>query len=134
MSTEGHASQSPMLRKERNVSETADNKLSFDEFKKVELRVAKVLEVADHPNADRLFVLQVDLGDERRQIVAGLRGRIDREKIEGSHVVVVANLAPVMLRGVESNGMLLAAMDAADGSHLVTLTTSEHVAPGSSVS
>jgi len=120
------------------VSETPapapTEKISFDEFKKVQLRTAKVLEVADHPNADRLYVLQIDLGDQKRQIVAGLRGRVPREKLEGSTIIVAANLAPVVLRGVESNGMLLAANDAGEAGHVVVLTTADPVAPGSVIS
>jgi methionyl-tRNA synthetase len=116
------------------VSETPAGKLSFEDFKKVQLRTAKVLQVADHPNADRLYVLQIDLGTEQRQIVAGLRGRVAREKLEGSTIIVAVNLAPAVLRGVESNGMLLAATDAAEAGRVVALTTAEPVAPGSPIS
>ena len=116
------------------MSESSEQRISFDEFKKLDLRIAKVLEVSDHPNADRLYVMQIDLGDEQRQIVAGLRGIVEREKLAGSLIVLVANLAPARLRGVESNGMLLAATDAADGKHIVALTCAEPVAVGSKVS
>jgi methionyl-tRNA synthetase len=83
--------------------------ITIEQFQTVELRVATVLEVAPHPNADRLLVLQVDLGTERRQIVAGIRAHYDPATLVGTQVVVVANLAPAILRGVESHGMLLAA-------------------------
>ena len=106
----------------------------YEDFAKLDFRVAKILEVSEHPNADKLIVMKVDLGGEQRQIVAGLRGRVDREKLAGSLVVLVANLAPATIRGVESNGMLLAAADAGEPGRVVTLTTLEPVAAGSRIS
>lgn len=107
--------------------------VSFDDFLKVKLRVGKVIEAADHPNADKLLVLKVDLGDEQRQLCAGLKGIYTPEQLLGRNLVVVANLAPRMMRGVESQGMLLAA-SSADRSQVITLTTSEDMAPGAHVS
>jgi methionyl-tRNA synthetase len=75
--------------------------------------VGIVKEAAPHPNADRLLVLKVDLGTEERQIVAGIRAHYEAATLVGTQVVVVSNLAPATLRGVESQGMLLAA--SADG-------------------
>jgi methionyl-tRNA synthetase len=83
--------------------------ITIDQFKAVELRVATVTSAEAHPNADRLLVLRVDLGGETRQIVAGIRAAYDPATLVGRQVVVVANLEPAMLRGVESQGMLLAA-------------------------
>lgn len=83
--------------------------VTIDEFQKVELRVGTVMAAAPHPNADRLLVLQVRVGDEDRQIVAGIRAHYAPADLVGRQVVVVANLAPAKLRGVESRGMLLAA-------------------------
>ena len=94
--------------------------IPIDTFKQVELRTAKVLEAAPHPNADRLFVLQLEVGAERRQIVAGIRGHYEATELVGKTIVIVANLEPAMLRGVESQGMLLAVRD---GEKVVTLTT-----------
>lgn len=84
---------------------------TYEDFKKLEFRVAKIKEVAEHPNADRLYVITVDLGDRTKQIVAGIRNFYKKEDLVGKSVVVVDNLDPAMLRGVESNGMLLAASD-----------------------
>lgn len=84
---------------------------SMDDFKKLELRVAEIKEVADHPNADRLYVITIDLGDKKKQIVAGIRNYYSKESLVGKQVVVVDNLEPVVLRGVESQAMLLAAQD-----------------------
>jgi methionyl-tRNA synthetase len=86
--------------------------IKYDDFAKVELRVAKVLEARPHPNADRLMLLQVDLGDAQKQIVAGIRGHYEPEALVGRKIVVVNNLEPAMLRGEASNGMLLAATSA----------------------
>ncbi|MDD5348129.1 MAG: methionine--tRNA ligase subunit beta [Candidatus Omnitrophica bacterium] len=85
--------------------------VTFEEFKKLELKVAKVLEVADHPNADRLYVITIDVGGATRQIVAGIRASYAKEALVGRQIVVVDNLEPALLRGVESQGMLLAASD-----------------------
>lgn len=87
--------------------------ITIEQFQQVELRVATVKAAAPHPNADRLLVLTVDLGTEERQIVAGIRAHYDPAALVGTQVVVVANLEPAKLRGVESQGMLLAA--SADG-------------------
>src|SRR5262249_2110655 len=87
--------------------------ITIEQFQQVELRVGTVKEAGPHPNADRLLVLKVDLGTEERQIVAGIRAHYDPAALVGTQVVVVANLEPAKLRGVESQGMLLAA--SADG-------------------
>jgi methionine--tRNA ligase beta chain len=105
--------------------------LSIDEFRRLELRVATIVAAAPHPNADRLLVLQVDLGSEQRQLVAGIRAHYEPETLIGKQIVVVANLAPAMLRGVESQGMLLAASDA-EG-RLAFVTPEKPVAPGATV-
>lgn len=83
--------------------------IQYDDFAKVELRVARVLEARPHPNADKLMLLQIDLGDVQKQIVAGIRGHYEPEALVGRKIIVVNNLEPAMLRGETSNGMLLAA-------------------------
>jgi len=83
--------------------------ISFEEFKKIELRIGRVVSVEDHPNADKLYVMKVDLGAEERQLVAGLKRYYTAEQLQGRLIVVAANLEPAVLRGVESQGMLLAA-------------------------
>ena len=84
--------------------------ITFDDFMTLDLRVATVLEAANHPNADKLICLTIDLGDEQRQIIGGLRPFYEAEALVGKQVVVVANLAPRKMRGLESKGMLLAAV------------------------
>lgn len=83
--------------------------ITYDDFAKLELRVAKILEARPHPNADKLLLIQIDVGDEQKQIVAGIRQHYTPEQLVGRKIVVVNNLAPAMLRGESSNGMLLAA-------------------------
>ena len=83
--------------------------INYDDFAKLDLRVATIVEAQNHPNADRLLKLQVDLGDEKRQICAGIKQFYDPEKLVGKQIVVVANLAPRTIRGEPSQGMLLAA-------------------------
>jgi len=85
--------------------------ITIEDFRKLELKVAEIKEVIEHPNADRLYVITVDLGDKRKQIVAGIRGSYQKEELIGKQVVVIDNLDPAVLRGVESQGMLLAASD-----------------------
>lgn len=93
--------------------------ITYEDFAKLELRVAKVLEARPHPNADKLLLLQVDVGGEPKQIVAGIRAHYPPESLVGKLIVIVNNLAPVMLRGEASNGMLLAATS---GDQVVLLT------------
>jgi methionyl-tRNA synthetase len=83
--------------------------VSYETFAKLELRVAKVLEARPHPNADKLVLLQIDVGDQQKQIIAGIRQHYSPEQLVGKLIVVVNNLEPAMLRGETSNGMLLAA-------------------------
>ncbi|MEM3690857.1 MAG: class I tRNA ligase family protein [Candidatus Micrarchaeia archaeon] len=109
-----------------NISEELKlfSKVEFKEKPKFPLclRIAEVLDVSDHPSADKLYVLKLNLGSEQRQLVAGLRNRIPKEEIIGSKIVIVSNLKPKMLRGFESNGMLLAASTKnPDGSEKVVL-------------
>ncbi len=112
--------------------------IAFDDFAKVDLRVAKILKAENHPSADRLFRIQVDDGSGTpRQICAGIRGHYTPEQLEGKLIVIVANLAPRMLRGEESRGMLLAASDATKGAEerkVILLSPMADIAPGAIVS
>ncbi len=104
----------------------------FADFQKLDLRVGTVLSADPHPDADRLFVVKVDLGEaEPRQVVAGLREHFEADFLVGRQVVVVANLAPRKLRGLESRGMILAVKD---DKGMQLLATSGQVANGSKVS
>ena len=105
--------------------------ITIDDFRKVELKVATVKSAEFHPNADRLLVLNVDLGSEERQICAGIRSTYTPEELVGRQIIVVANLETAKLRGVESQGMLLAASD--DG-RVVVLTPEKPVQAGAKIS
>ncbi len=107
--------------------------IQFPDFQKIDLRVATVTKVEPHPNADKLLVLQIDLGGEQRQLVAGLRGHYEPEQLVGKQIVVVANLAPRTMRGLESQGMLLAAVTA-DHAQVVVIAPEKPVPAGSTVS
>ncbi len=99
-------------------------KINIKELGCVDLRVGRIVSVVLHPEADRLFVLSVDLGEDKfRTIVAGLREHYDPEELEGRKAIFVANLEPVTLRGVESNGMILAAVT--EGKTKVSFITPE---------
>ena len=105
--------------------------ISIEEFQKLALRVGIITAAVEHPNADRLFVLTVDLGEERpRQLVAGIRSSYQAAELIGKHVVVVANLKPAVLRGVESQGMALAA---SDGTTIVLISPDRPIRAGSPV-
>jgi methionine--tRNA ligase beta chain len=86
--------------------------LTIEDFRKIELIVAQIKEVREHPNADKLYVIKVDTGKDERQVVAGIRLKYTKEELIGRRVALVSNLQPAVIRGEESNGMLLAASDA----------------------
>src|SRR5882724_5544815 len=111
-----------------DATNTASTVIQYDDFAKLELRVATVLECKPHANADKLLVLQIDLGAEKRQICAGLRQHYTPEQLIGKQIIVVANLAPRPMRGQISQGMLLAASDPATGK-VIVLSATEPVAP-----
>jgi methionyl-tRNA synthetase len=109
----------------------AEGTVPFNEFKKLNLVVGTVASVEPHPNADKLYVLKVDLGEaEPRTLVAGLKPYYEADDLQGKQLVVVANLEPANLRGVESRGMLLAAQE---GETVVVISPEKPLAPGSRV-
>ena len=105
----------------------------YDDFAKVQLRVATVVEAQPVEKSKKLMRLQIDLGTERRQILAGIKEPYSAEQLVGRQIVVIVNLAPrEVMKGEVSNGMLLAASDPATGK-VVLLAPAEPVAPGSGV-
>ena len=105
--------------------------IDFDGWKKVDLRIATVVSAEKVPKADRLLRLIVRTGNEERQIVAGIGETHDPEQLTGRQIVLVANLKPAVIRGVESRGMLLAAVQ---GDSTVLITPESEIADGSRVS
>ena len=110
--------------------------IEFDDFMKLDLRVAKILSAEKHPNADKLLVFSIDIGQEEpRTLVGGLAEHYSPEELVGRNLIVVANLKPRKLRGVKSQGMLLAATDKAAGNlSVLTLLDSSDLKPGTQVS
>jgi methionyl-tRNA synthetase len=102
-------------------------------FRQADLRVAQIVAAEPVPGANRLLRLEVDLGSERRQLVAGIAAFYGPEELVGRKIVVVANLEPARIRGVESQGMLLAAGGREAGAALGLLTVDEHIPNGTRV-
>ena len=96
-------------KKAEKATEPAKEEITIEDFMKLELKVGTIVSAEKHPKADRLLVEQIDLGDETRQVVSGIAGSFKPEEVVGKKVVVVTNLKPVNLRGVESQGMILCA-------------------------
>ncbi len=108
----------PKKGEEAEIEKTIDEKIegvidlvTMTDFQKINLRIGQVIKIDDHPNADKLYILQVDFGSEQRQLVAGLKGYYEKDELLNKKIVVIMNLEPATLRGVESKGMLLAADD-----------------------
>ncbi len=110
--------------------------ISFEDFSKLDLRVATVTAAEAHPNADRLLLIQLDDGTgSPRQVCAGIKAWYEPESLVGQQVVIVANLAPRKLRGEMSEGMILAATSDDGGEETVVLVALDRpIATGSSVS
>lgn len=105
--------------------------LSITEFQRLALRVGVVVSAEDHPNADRLLVLKVDVGEAApRQLVAGIKASYSASDLVGKRVVVLTNVKPAILRGVESQGMVLAA---SDSSGFSLVSPERPIQPGSPV-
>ncbi len=118
-------------KKEIEVKEEKVDEISIDDFAKLDLRVAKILSCEDHPNADKLYVLKIRTGDEERQIVSGIKKWYKPEDLVDKKVVVIYNLKPVKLRGVKSQGMVLAAEK---GKKLSLVSTLEDIPEGAKIS
>lgn len=133
MSDSGETTGSEGQRREEPAGEErggSGERIDINRFLEVELRVARIIEAERVPNADKLLRLQIDLGGESRQLVAGIAKSYAPEALIGKRIVVVANLEPARIRGVESQGMLLAA-DL--GGRPILATFDEDVPPGTRV-
>jgi len=90
--------------------------VKFDDWKKLDLRVGKILSVEDHPNADKLYLIEIDVGSfGKRKLVAGLKKFYSPEELKGKLCIIFLNLEPAIIRGTKSEGMLLAAGDGKGG-------------------
>jgi len=115
-------------KQESKKDKNAKEEISIDDFSKLDLRLAEIVSCSAHPDADRLLVLQLKVGDEKRQVVSGIAKWYKPEELVGKKVVVVYNLAPVELRGIKSQGMVLAA---SKGKKLSLVSTLEDLTDGS---
>ena len=106
--------------------------ITFDDFLKVDLRVAEITACEDIPGADKLYKLTINVGEERT-IVAGIKKHYSKEELVGKKIAVVTNLEPRALRGITSHGMLLAA-STEDKSGVVLLTLDKDIPAGSKIS
>lgn len=116
---------------EEKVEEQEQELITIDDFDKVKLKVGEIIEAENHPKADKLLVFKIRIGDEVRQIVSGIKKWYTGDDLVGKKVIVCTNLKPVKLRGVESNGMILAADK---GEELTLLSTLQDIESGADVS
>lgn len=119
-----------LFEKEEEPFIKEDDMISFEEFSKLDMRTGKIISGEKHPNADKLYVLKVDVGETIIQVVSGLVDHFELKDLIGKEVVVVVNLKPANLRGVESNGMILAAKD----NKKMTLVTAPNINLGTKIS
>ena len=109
-------------------------KIEFSDWDKLDLVVGQINKVEDHPNADKLYILEVDLGeDSPRTIIAGIKPFYTKEELENKKAIFIANLKPIKLRGIESNGMILAAGNK-DKTKVVFLIPEKDLEVGSRIS
>ncbi len=107
--------------------------ITLTDFQRLEIKAARILEVKPHPSADKLYILTVDCGaEDKRELVAGIRPYYQPEELLGKQIIVLTNLQPATIRGIQSNGMLLAVKD--EEGKLAILTTDRPVKEGSPVS
>ena len=111
--------------KEENIPLELKPEIEFDDFDKIDFRVGTILSAEKHPKADKLLVFQVKMGTETRQIISGAAKHFTPEECVGRKVVVVANLKPRKLRGLESNGMIMFADDVKDGKETLAFVSPE---------
>jgi len=114
------------------MAQEGDDLVTIEEFGRLDIRIGTVLEVNDHPKADKLLLLKVDLGNEERRLVAGLKEHYQADDLVGKQIAVITNLKPAKLRGELSEGMLLAAVE--DSSKVKVLVPDKEVKNGSKVS
>jgi len=105
--------------------------ITFEDFKKLEIRIGKILSAQKVKGADKLLKLEVDIGKEKRQLVAGIAQYYEPEELINKQIPVLVNLEPRKIRGVESQGMLLAAVE---GKAPILLHPDKEVSPGSLIS
>ncbi len=106
--------------------------IKFSDWQRLDLRVARIVDVKPHPNADKLYLLSIDLGNEKRQLVAGLKNNYSADELKGKLCIIFANLEPATIRGVKSEGMILAAVNE-DKSKVLILQPEKDIELGSKI-
>ena len=124
--------ESRIMKEKKEEKEDTKEEVTIDDFDKLDIRVAEVLDVEDHPKADKLFVLKLKVGDMERQVVSGIKDHYKKEDLIGKKVLMIVNLKPIKLRGVESKGMILAAED--DEKNLSLASTLADLKSGAKIS
>ena len=119
------------INKKQKKEDDKMEEITIDHFAKLDLKVAEIVEVKEHPNADKLLTLKLNLGDETRQVVSGIKQFYSPEDLIGKKVVLVANLKPIKLRGEESYGMILATEK---NGKLTLVSTLEDIEAGATIS
>jgi len=107
--------------------------IQYEDFEKLDLRVAEIKEAEEIENADKLYKLTISLGDETRTICAGIKEHYTKEELKNKKIIIIANLAPRKLRGIESQGMLLAAGDK-ETNTCILITPEKDITPGTKIS
>ena len=107
--------------------------INYEDFEKLDLRVAEIKEAEEIDGADKLYKLTISLGDEERILVAGIKQHYSAEDLKGKKIIIIANLAPRKLRGIKSQGMLLAA-GSKETNQCILLTTDKDIKPGTQIS
>jgi len=118
-------------KKKENIEDEKIKEITIDDFAKLDLKVVEIVKAKEHPKADKLLVLQVDTGNEKRQVVSGIKEFYSPENLVGKKAILIANLKPIKLRGEESHGMLLAAEK---NGKLTLVSTLEDIEAGAIVS
>jgi len=129
--TQHNKLQAKELPSDEKAKEKSENLISIEEFFRIKLKTAKILSAEKIEGADKLLKLQVELGEEKRQIVAGIAKFYKPEELVGKNIVIIANLKPAKIRNIESNGMLLTAKS---GENLRLLTVDENFPSGADIS
>jgi methionyl-tRNA synthetase len=106
--------------------------INFSDWQKLDLRVGKIIKVEDIENADKLYKLTVDIGNEKRVVCAGIKEHYSKEKLKGKKIILFTNLAPRKLKGIESQGMILAAVNDEEGK-VILLSPEKDIEVGAKV-
>jgi methionyl-tRNA synthetase len=117
---------------EESNEQNIEGIIKFSDWEKFDFRIAKIIEVKEHPNANRLYIVDIDLGAAKRTLVAGLKGHYTADELLGKLCIVFSNLEPVVIRGVKSEGMILAA-ESPDKSKVCILQPEKDIEIGSRI-